>query len=118
MAETKTYDELVPLVEEDGEGILIRHEDCEKAWSLKELSPDEEPDYDEALAEMDDDQAAMLVGQIFEDVFKTAVQHQACNEYDHAEQSWEGTVEGFAWEISVDGDNYLLDIEAAEEGEE
>ena len=43
MAEAKTYEELKPLVEEEGEGILITHADCEKAWSLKELFPGEEP---------------------------------------------------------------------------
>ena len=115
MADAKTYDELVPLVEEEGEGIVISHADCEKAWELKELFPDEEPNYDEALAEMDDDQAAMLVGVIFEEVFKTTVDQQACDTFDQEEQSWTGTVQGFAWEISVDGDNYLLDVTADEE---
>lgn len=110
MAEAKTYEELKPLVKEEGEGILITHADCEKAWSLKELFPDEEPNYDEILVEMDGDQAAMLAGFIFEEVFKTTVDQQSCDEFNLILPEWRGTAKGFHWVISRDGGSFLVDF--------
>lgn len=112
---TKTYDELLPLVLEAGEGVVITHADCEKAWGLKEKFPTGDPDYATALAEMIDDTAAQLVGVIFEDAFTTTVEQQACESFDQDAQEWSGTVEGFRWEICVDGDEFLLDISSDED---
>ena len=109
-----TRDELTAKVAAEGEGIVITDDFCESAWELKSLADDDEEPLDplEVLAEMDDNQAAVLAGTIFQAVMEHQVGQLHCSEYDTDEQLWVGTVEGFEWEISVDGDNWLIDFSA------
>ena len=109
-------EELTAKIAAEGEGIFITDDFCESAWELKSLADDDDEPISprEVLAEMDDNQAAMLAGTIFQSVMGHQVDQQHCSEYDTDEQLWAGTVEGFAWEISVDGDNWLIDFSTEE----
>ena len=83
------------------EGVIITDEDLADEWM---------PDRSD-LEEMDDNSAAMLAGHLFTRLTGVKVDNQNCDEYDHEEQVWSGSVNEYSWTIEQDGDDYLITIE-------
>ena len=51
-----------------------------------------------------------ISGVIFEEVFKTTVDQQSCDEFNLILPEWRGTAKGFHWVISRDGGSFLVDF--------
>ena len=82
------------------EGVIINNEDLDDEYLPSR----------EELQFMDDNNAAMLAGHLFERLTGVSVVNQHCFAFDQDEQTWKGYVNEYTWEIEKDGDDYLISI--------
>lgn len=91
----------ISYIELHGQGIVIDEEMIEGCSSLTSI---------DELYEMDEEQAAMLAGHIFCKHFGSEVQQQNCSDWNLVAMEWEGNINGYRFEITKAGDEWMIDF--------